>query len=178
MIHRNRFMSCVLVAAVGALAVAGPAAASGDGTTASAAAFDTRPVDTSKPDRYIGNGTPRSCNSKRVVTAVAKGGVIRFRCGKKPITIKMWKTAKVRNDHPPVVLDGRGKVTLSGMGKRRILYMNTCDEAQKWTTPMCNDQDHPRLVVQNLTFVDGNSTGETDPDGGGERGDHCGRLRV
>ena len=46
--------------------------------------------------------------------------------------------------------------------QRRILYMNTCDQAQGWTTSHCQDQDHPQLTVQNLTFADGNSTGETD----------------
>ncbi len=32
---------------------------------------------------------------------------------------------------------------------------------------MCQNQDHPQLTVQNLTFVDGNSTGETIDGGGG-----------
>ena len=45
--------------------------------------------------------------------------------------------------------------------------MNTCDPAQHWTTSHCQDQDHPRLVVQNLTFIDGNSRGETMEGGGG-----------
>jgi hypothetical protein len=44
--------------------------------------------------------------------------------------------------------------------------MNTCDPDQKWTTSHCNNQEEPRLTVQNLTFVDGNSKGE-DYDGGG-----------
>jgi len=65
------------------------------------------------------------------------------------------------------VLDGGGKVTLSGGGQRRILYQNTCDKAQGWTTSHCQDQDHPQLTVQNLTFVDGDSTGETAEGGGG-----------
>ena len=65
------------------------------------------------------------------------------------------------------MIDGGGKVTLSGGGQRRILYMNTCDQAQVWTTSHCQDQDHPRLTVQNLTFVDGNATGETIEGGGG-----------
>ena len=40
-------------------------------------------------------------------------------------------TAKIRNDTgPEIVIDGGGKVTLSGGGQRRILYMNTCDAAQ------------------------------------------------
>ena len=47
--------------------------------------------------------------------------------------------------------------------------MNTCDEAQGWTTSHCQDQDHPRLTVQNLTFADGNSTGEITEGGGAAR---------
>ena len=35
---------------------------------------------------------------------------------------------------PNVVIDGGGKVTLDGGGARRILYMNTCDQALVWTT--------------------------------------------
>ncbi|MGZ7015058.1 MAG: hypothetical protein ACXVLK_18245, partial [Acidimicrobiales bacterium] len=66
-----------------------------------------------------------------------------------------------------IVLDGGGKVTLSGEGKHRILYMDTCDPAQVWTTSHCQDQDSPQLTVQNLTFVDGNSTGQTYDGGGG-----------
>ena len=139
---------------------------------------EAREVNTAKPDRYIGNGTPRSCTSKKVVQAVAKGGVIRFRCGKKPVTIKMQATAKVRNDRPPVVLDGRGRVTLDGMGKRRILYMNTCDREQVWTTSHCQDQDHPTLTVQGLTFRNGHAWGKGTMDGGGAIFVRGGRLKV
>lgn len=42
---------------------------------------NARAVDTSHPDRWVGNGTPRSCTSRALVRAVAKGGIIRFRCG-------------------------------------------------------------------------------------------------
>ncbi|MEH1026378.1 hypothetical protein V6W11_01355 [Micromonospora profundi] len=141
---------------------------------------EARAVDTSKPTRTIGTGTPASCTSAAVVKAVAAGGVITFDCGPAPVTIKMAATAKVRNANgPKVVLDGGGKVTLSGQGKRRVLYMNTCDEAQGWTTSHCQNQDHPQLTVQNLTFADGNSTGDKAEGGGGGaifvRG---GRLKV
>ena len=34
--------------------------------------------------------------------------------------------------------------------------MNTCDPNQVYTTPHCDNQDHPRLTVQNLTFINGN----------------------
>jgi hypothetical protein len=85
--------------------------------------------------------------------------VVTFNCGPDPVTITLTETAKVRNVNPELVLDGGGKVTLSGGGSRRILYQNTCDQAQGWTTTHCDDQDSPTLVVQNLTFADGNSTG-------------------
>ncbi|RQX13807.1 hypothetical protein DDE19_24915 [Micromonospora ureilytica] len=141
---------------------------------------EVRAVDTSKPTRTIGTGTPASCTSAAVVKAVAAGGVITFNCGPAPVTIKMAATAKVRNANgPKVVLDGGGTVTLSGQGQRRILYQNTCDEAQGFTTSHCQNQDHPQLTVQNLTFADGNSTGEKAEGGGGGaifvRG---GRLKV
>ncbi|MDI1459726.1 hypothetical protein QEZ54_01975 [Catellatospora sp. KI3] len=129
---------------------------------------EARAVDTSRPNRVVGTGTPASCTSQAVVKAVAAGGVITFDCGPAPVTITMTATAKIRNGHGPrIVLDGGGLVTLSGGGKRRILYMNTCDQAQGWTTSHCQDQDHPQLTVQNLTFADGDSTGETAEGGGG-----------
>ena len=138
-----------------------------------------RAVDTSRPDRWVGTGTPRSCTSRAVVRAVAKGGVIRFRCGPDPVRIEMRRTAKVVNTSRRVVLDGRGLVTLSGGGKRRILYQNTCDRRQIWTTSHCDDQATPRLVVQDLTFADGNATGATyDGGGGGAIFARGGRLRI
>jgi hypothetical protein len=141
---------------------------------------EAKAADTRRPDRVIGTGTPANCTSAAVVKAVAAGGVITFDCGPAPVTITMKATAKVRNDHgPEVVLDGGGRVTLSGAGRRRILYQNTCDKAQRFTTSHCQDQPTPRLTVQNLTFKDGNSTGETAEGGGGGaifvRG---GRLKV
>jgi hypothetical protein len=135
-------------------------------------------ADVSKPTTVVGAGTPESCTGEAFVAAVAKGGVITFDCGPDPATIVLERTAKVFNDKgPEVVIDGGGKVTLSGGGKARILYQNTCDEAQVWTTPRCNNQDHPRLTVQNLTFVDGNARGQ-EPGGGGAIFARGGRLKV
>jgi hypothetical protein len=114
-----------------------------------------------------------------VVRAVAKGGVIRFRCGPDPVRIEMKRTAKVVNTSRRVVLDGRGLVTLSGGGKRRILYQDTCDRRQIWTTSHCDDQASPRLVVQNMTFSDGDATGATyDGGGGGAIFARGGRLKI
>jgi hypothetical protein len=130
-------------------------------------------------DTVVGDGTPASCTSRAVVRAVARGGVIRFDCGPAPVTIAMKRTAKVVNTSSRVVLDGDGKVTLSGQGARRILYMNTCDRAQVWTTEHCNDQAEPRLVVRQMRFADGNATGErTDGGGGGAIFVRGGRLRI
>jgi hypothetical protein len=124
--------------------------------------------DTSTPTQVVGTGTKESCTSDAFVEAVAKGGVITFNCGPDPVKITLDKTAKVfNNTGPKIVIDGGGKVTLSGGGKVQILYQNTCDQAQVWTTDHCQDQDHPQLTVQNLTFVDGNAKGLTVEGGGG-----------
>ena len=150
-----------------------------EGMAAVGVPVKARAVDTSHPDRWVGSGTPASCTSRAVVRAVAKGGIIRFRCGPGPVRIELQETAKVVNTSRRVVLDGRGLVTLSGGGQRRILYQNTCDQQQTWTTSHCDDQATPRLVVQNLTFADGDATGETLEGGGGgaifARG---GRLKI
>lgn len=136
-------------------------------------------ADVTNPTTVVGSGTPASCTSDAFVEAVAKGGVITFDCGPDPVTITLDRTAKIFNDKgPEIVIDGKGLVTLSGAGNHRILYMNTCDQAQVWTTPHCNDQDHPRLTIQNLTFVDASSKAETEYDGGGAIWVRGGRLKV
>ena len=146
-------------------APAGPAAGNPAGTAPVPAAAQA--VSTAHPTRVIGNGTPASCTSKAVVAAVAAGGIITFSCGPNPVTITMTATAKVVNTSQQVVLDGGGKVTLSGGGRLRILYQNTCDQAQQWTTSHCQDQPTPALTVQNLTFIDGNATGSDITGGSG-----------
>jgi hypothetical protein len=145
-----------------------------------------RAVGTLHPDHVVGDGDPASCRSAAVVKAVAHGGVITFDCGPDPVTIPMRHTAKVKNGHGPqrtptrrVVIDGGGLVTLSGLGKRRILYQDTCDPKQVWATDHCDDQSFPKLVLQNLTFADGNSTGHRfDGGGGGAVFDRGGRLKI
>jgi hypothetical protein len=143
----------------------GPAAGNPAGTAPVPAAAQA--VSTAHPTRVVGTGTPASCTSQAVVAAVAAGGIITFSCGPAPVTITMTATAKVVNTSQQVVLDGGGKVTLSGGGRMRILYQNTCDQAQQWTTSHCQDQPTPALTVQNLTFVDGNATGSDITGGSG-----------
>jgi len=143
-----------------------------------------RAVDTNQPNHIIGKGTPASCTSAAVVQAVAEGGVITFNCGPNPVTITMSATAKVVNTSHEVVLDGGGLVTLSGGGKLQILYMNTCDKRQIWTTNHCDNQEWPQLVVQNMTLEDGYSPVQQTPGtpwgggGGGAIYAEGGQLKV
>jgi hypothetical protein len=56
--------------------------------------------------------------------------------------------------------------------------MNTCDPDQVYTTEHCQDQDHPQLTIQNLTFIDANSKSEEEFDGGGAVWVRGGRFKV
>jgi hypothetical protein len=133
-------------------------------------------LDASLPDRVVGDGTPQSCTSRAFVEAVAAGGLIAFDCGPDPVTITLTDTARVFNDTGlEIVIDGGGRVTLSGGGARRILIMNTCDPDLVWTTPHCQNQDHPRLTVQNLTFANGYAG---DDEGGGAIFVRGGRFKI
>ncbi len=136
----------------------------------------------SQPTTVVGTGTPASCTSAAVVAAVANGGAVTFNCGADPVTINMNATARVFNNKPDLVLDGGGKVTLSGGGARRILYQNTCDQSLVWTSAQCNTQDNPKTTVQNITLADGNSSGQSygfaDVDGGGAVFARGGRLSI
>jgi hypothetical protein len=141
--------------------------------------------DVSSPTSVVGTGTPASCTGAAFVAAVAKGGVITFDCGPDPVTIVLSSTAKVFNDRgTKLVIDGGNKVTLSGGGTTRILYMATCDAAQVYPPGPgdCNTNPGVQLVVQNLTFVDGNARGipEGTSHGGGGGAIHAqgGSLKV
>jgi len=155
----------------------GPPAGNPDGTAP--VPFEADLEDVSNPDHIIGDGTPESCGAEPFIDAVAQGGTIVFDCGPDPITLTLPRPAKVFNDaNPDIVIDGGGLVSLSGGGQTRILYMNTCDSDQVWTTPHCQNQDHPRLTVQNITFANGNSTGEIEYDGGGAIWVRGGRFKA
>jgi hypothetical protein len=116
----------------------------------------------SSPTTVVGTGVAASCTGAAFVAAVAKGGVITFNCGPDPVTIVLAHTANVFNDKgTKLVIDGGNKVTLSGGGKVRILYMAACDKAQVYPPGPgdCNTNPGVQLVVQNITFVDGNAKG-------------------
>ena len=139
--------------------------------------------DVSSPTTVIGDGTPTNCTSAVVLAAVTTGGVVTFNCGADPITITLTATAKVRNSTTKLVLDGGGKVTLSGGGANRILYTNTCDTSLGSVSGNClYAPTKPQITVQNITLADGNSTNSTNgpwsDTGGGAISQLGGRLKV
>jgi hypothetical protein len=127
--------------------------------------------DVSSPTTVVGTGTAPSCTADAVVAAVAAGGVVTFDCGDAPITIVVPEI-QIMNDggktaDGSVTIDGGGKVTLSGNNQNRILYQNTCDQTLHYTTPHCQDQPAPHLVLQNIAFTAGMANGTADVLGGG-----------
>jgi hypothetical protein len=94
----------------------------------------------------------------------------------------------VRNSTPKLVIDGGGKITLSGGGTVRILYIDTCDTTLGTVSGNClYAPTGPQVTVQNLTFADGNATNSTyvspgDTNGGSNGGgaifDLGGHLKV
>jgi len=116
-------------------------------------------ADVGAPDQVVGDGSAASCTEAAVAAAVAAGGVVTFACGPDPLTITLTAALKVAKD---LVLDGDGKVTLSGGKSTRILDMDTGNF----------EATGPLLTVQRLRFVDAKSAGTqvplgTDVDGGG-----------
>lgn len=140
--------------------------------------------DVSSPTTVIGTGSSASCTSAAVLAAVTAGGVITFNCGPDPVTITLSAVAKVRNSTTKMVLDGGGKVTLSGGGAHRILYANTCDTSLGSVSGNClYAPTKPQVTLQNITLADGNSSDSVDngpwaDSGGGAIMQLGGRLKV
>ncbi len=144
--------------------------------------------DASSPDQVVGTGTPASCTSAAVVAAVTAGGVVTFNCGPNPMTITLNQTLKVRNSTRKLVIDGGGKVTLSGGNTNRILYIDTCDTSLGSVSGNClYAPKWPEVTVQNITLANGNATnasyvspGDTNQgsNGGGAIFALGGRLKV
>jgi len=114
----------------------------------------------SNPTTVVGTGTPESCTPQALEEAIHKGGIVTFNCGADPVTITLEHEIQIINNSGPnkqgdCVIDGGGKITLSGGGRCRILYQNGCEEKLVWITDHCQNFPHPRLAVQNLVFADG-----------------------
>jgi hypothetical protein len=138
--------------------------------------------DVSNPTTVVGTGTPESCTPEALEAAIHKGGIVTFNPGPKPVTITLDHTIKIINNagvnkNGDLIIDGGGKVTLSGGGRCRILYQNGCDQAQVWITDHCDNYPHPRLVLQNLIFADGYAT-DGGTFGGGAVFVESGQLKV
>lgn len=138
--------------------------------------------DVSNPTTVVGTGTPESCTPAALEAAIHKGGIVTFNPGPNPVTITLDHTIKIINNagvnkNGDLIIDGGGKVTLSGGGRCRILYQNGCDQAQVWITEHCDNYPHPRLVLQNLIFADGYAT-DGGTFGGGAVYVESGQLKV
>ena len=141
--------------------------------------------DVSNPTTVIGTGNAQACTADAFVAAVKQGGVITFDCGPDPVKIVLTTPAVVQNNVDKVVIDGGGKITLSGGGSSRILEVATCDKTNGGYPAGdgdCNTNPGPALVVQNLSFVDGSAVGipEGDDNGAGGGAIHAqgGSLKV
>ena len=128
--------------------------------------FPKKP-DTSKPDIIVGNGTKASCTEQAFKNAIAGGGIITFKCGNDPHTIKLSSVAKA-NINKNTIIDGGGLITLDGGGSTRILELDTGNF----------ELTSPTLTVMNLIFKNARSTASdrynddgdylgADQDGGG-----------
>jgi hypothetical protein len=127
--------------------------------------------DVSSPTTVVGDGTAASCTGAKVVAAVQAGGVVTFDCGTAPLTIVVPEIDIVndggKSGDGSVTIDGGNTITLSGNGANRILYQNTCDQSLHYTTPHCQDQPAPHLVVQNIGFTAGSAVATSSVLGGG-----------
>jgi hypothetical protein len=102
-------------------------------------------VDTRAPDAVVGAGTAASCTEAALDAALAVGGVITFDCGAAPHTITVTAEKRIERD---TVLDGAGRVTLSGGDATRILTLSA---------PL--DSPSPLLTLQRLTLQAGRAEG-------------------
>ncbi|WP_052517684.1 choice-of-anchor Q domain-containing protein [Archangium violaceum] len=150
------------------------AGTSGDGGTWPDGGLEPQPasceapalVDVSTPTTVVGDGTAESCTAAALQAAATRGGVIVFNCGEFPVTLTVSSPITFTK---AAVLDGGGRITLSGGGTSRILLL---DSAYDVTGPL--------LVVQRLTFRDGRSAGggEDTAVGGGAIYRDGGSLKV
>lgn len=102
-------------------------------------------VDTSAPDAVVGTGTPASCTEAALDAALAVGGVVTFDCGPALHTITVTSEKRIERD---TVLDGGGRIALSGGGVTRILSVSA---------PL--DSAAPHLTLQRLALHGGKTDG-------------------
>jgi hypothetical protein len=131
----------------GAGADGGDGAAPGDGVRS-----DGRPpqptctspaalVDTSQPDRIVGDGTKASCTAAELIKAVKSGGVITFDCGVEAHTITLAAPLTIELD---TTVDGGDRIALSGGSSVQVFELKPGGGAVG-----------PHLRLQRLTLRDG-----------------------
>jgi hypothetical protein len=111
-------------------------------------------VDTSAPDRVVGDGTAASCTEAALRAAVGAGGVITFACGPDPATIVVTSALTLTAD---AVIDGGDTITISGGDTTRIIDMDTGNF----------EATGPNLTVQRMTLRNGHAMGAVLDGGGG-----------
>src|SRR5512137_2528273 len=129
-------VACAILAACGGSAPTGgvsvtPPTGPDPGTGSSTCAVPAAGAaeDVSRPTSVVGTGRPETCTPEALEAALQRGGVITFDCGPDPVTITVPHEIRLLNDVGPGglgdrVVDGGGKVTLSGGGRTRILYQD------------------------------------------------------
>lgn len=125
------------------------------------------PANVSTPTTVVGTGTAASCTEAVLTTAITTGGVITFNCGTNPHTLVVTSEKSITKD---TIIDGGGKVTLSGGGTSRILRIASTF-----------DKDTPAVTVQNLHFTAGSTralSGASTDNGGGAIFRKGGKLTV
>jgi hypothetical protein len=91
----------------------------------------------------LGNGTPGSVTTAQIQAALDSGGSIHFNLGSAPTTVVVTSTLVASRE---TVLDGGGRVTLSGGNARRILSIVNNNPAQNAPTF--------QVTLQNIGFRD------------------------
>jgi predicted outer membrane repeat protein len=95
--------------------------------------------------KVVGDGTPTSCTTTALVTAVAGGGEISFNCGAAPHTIVL--PTPITINAPETIIDGGGLITLQGGGGRIIDHFTIGNIGSS------------RLELRNLTIIGGRASG-------------------
>lgn len=123
-------------------------------------------VDTTTPTTKVGDGTPGSCTEAALRAAVTSGGIVTFDCGAGEHTITVTSEMVVPNDKDTVI-DGGGKVVLSGGDATRILALRHSYE-----------KGSPTLTVQRIKLTKGKSVGTAVENGGAAIYDLGGNVAV
>lgn len=121
-------------------------------------------ADIAQPSATVGSGTPESCTEAALDAALAQGGVIVFNCGSEPFTFELSAEKVLSRD---TLLDGEGKITLSGGNAHRIFAIRADTR-----------EESPSITLQRLKFVRGQSAGPNTEGGGGAIYRSGGKLLV